>query len=84
MKKELYTQKIEQLTDDKLKQLLSLRTAENSEIIDIASKEAIKRGIDPETIEAKSKSPQTNSKKEKKNIWTYILLGILPGPTDNL
>lgn len=51
MDRRFYTQKIRKLSDDKLKELLQLRTAENMELIAIAQNEAARRGIDPKTIE---------------------------------
>jgi hypothetical protein len=44
MEKELYILKIKQLTDDKLKQLLQLKSSENLDIIGLAKNEAIARG----------------------------------------
>lgn len=65
MNKEFYTQKIKQLTDDRLKELLQLRTKENKEIMELAEKEALERGIDPEAITRELGGGKIKSKKKE-------------------
>jgi hypothetical protein len=79
MDKEFYDRKIRQLTDDKLKELLQLRNKENWEIMELAEKEAIERGIDLETIEAKVKQDggENKIKKEVGISWPSVLADIL-------
>lgn len=60
---EFYSRKIKQLTDERLKELIQLKTKENQEIIVLAEKEAIDRGIDLETIAARI--PDNKQKKDK-------------------
>ena len=79
---EFYIRKIQQLSDDKLKELLALRTKENVDIMDIAGREAIKRGIDPHSISADNAGQQKTGTKEKKDDgvnWTGVLADILSG-----
>ena len=74
MDKELLDQKIKQLSDDKLKELLQLRTKGNHEIIELAEKEAIKRGISIEEIETKLRNNIGLKTKEKEGIdWMMAL-----------
>jgi hypothetical protein len=79
---EFYIQKIQQLSDDKLKELLQLRTKENADIMNIAESEAIKRGIDVQSIPADKAGHQkleTKEKNEKGVSWTTVLADILSG-----
>jgi hypothetical protein len=76
MEKQFYILKIQQLGDDNLKELLKLRTKENLEIIALAEKEAIKRGIDLQTIKGERNKINTSSTKPNKTEginWTEIL-----------
>lgn len=78
---EFYIRKIQQLSDDKLKELLQLRTKENADIMDLAETEAIKRGIDVKGIPADMKA-QTLGTKENQDegvSWTNVLADILSG-----
>jgi hypothetical protein len=78
--KEFYAQKIKQLTDDRLKELLQLRNKEILDIIGLAEKEAIERGIDLRTIEPKTNEEQgTKTKKEEGISWPSVLADILSG-----
>jgi hypothetical protein len=78
--KEFYTRKIKQLTDDKLKELLQLRSKENLHIIELAENEAIKRGIDLGAIEPKPmRGKETKTKNEKGINWPGVLADILSG-----
>lgn len=63
MDNEFYTRKIKQLTDERLKELIQLKTKENQEIVALAENEAIDRGIDLETIAARI--PENNPSKHK-------------------
>ncbi len=79
---EFYIRKIEQLSDDKLRELLQLRTKENADIMDIAEREAIKRGIDLQSIPGDKNRDQKPGTKEKNNkgvSWTNVLADILSG-----
>jgi hypothetical protein len=80
MDKGYFEREIKQLTDDKLKELLQLRNKENLEIMKLAEKEAIDRGVALETIEAKIKqSERTKSKNIEGRIWPSILADVLFG-----
>lgn len=82
MDKNFYIQKIERLSDDKLKELLQLRNDGNLEIITLAENEAVKRGIDPRTVdvaERKSKSLEARSKKDEGVNWMSFLADFLSG-----
>jgi hypothetical protein len=81
MDKEFYVRKIRQLTDDKLKELLELRTKDNLEIINLAEQEALKRGIDITPIESRpNRQNNTKSKKDKEFSWAKFLLYFIPEP----
>jgi hypothetical protein len=82
MDKEFYIGKIQQLTDDKLKELLQLRTKENLQIISLAEIEATRRGIDLKTIQTEPLKSQTGrkSKKDKEFNWTNFLANFIPEP----
>lgn len=81
MNNEFYFRKIQQLTDDKLKELLQLRTKDNTEIINLAEAEALKRGIDITTIESRPKNQtRTKSKKDEEFSWTEFLAYFIPRP----
>lgn len=81
MDREFYLRKIQQLTDDKLKELLKLRTKDNFEIISLAEAEALKRGIDINTIDLTTESKNTaKSKEEKEFRWTEFLTYFIPEP----
>jgi len=76
MDKNFFIQKIEQLTDDKLKELLQFRTKANAEIMSLAEHEAIKRGIDPSTIPKttnRARPSQAKSNSEEEISWLRIL-----------
>lgn len=60
---EFYSRKIKQLTDERLKELIQLKTKWNQEIVALAEKEAVDRGIDLETIAARI--PDNKQKKDK-------------------
>jgi hypothetical protein len=80
MDKKLFIQKIEQLSNDKLKELLQLRNKANSEILILAETEAKKRGIDPDAIEASettSKPLKTKPEKEEDVNWLGVLASLL-------
>jgi hypothetical protein len=80
MDKEYFKRRLNQLTDDKLKELLQLRNKENLEIMKLAEKEAIERGVDVAAIEVDiSKSERTKSKNSEGVIWRSILADILFG-----
>jgi hypothetical protein len=80
MDNEYFEQRINQLTDDKLKELLQLRNRENLEIMKLAEKEAIERGVDLTTVEINIKqSERTKSKNSEGVIWRSILADILFG-----
>jgi succinate dehydrogenase flavin-adding protein (antitoxin of CptAB toxin-antitoxin module) len=80
MDKGYFEREIKQLPDDKLKELLQLRNKENLEIMKLAEKEAIERGVDLETIEVKIKqSERTKSKNSGGRIWPSILADVLFG-----
>lgn len=77
MGEKFFIQKIEQLPDDKLKELLRLRNDKNSELLVHAEHEAIRRGIDPATIEVdKNKFASINGKPkdDQDSDWILILL----------
>jgi hypothetical protein len=79
---EFYIRKIQQLSDEKLKELLALRTKENRDIMDIADREAIKRGIDPHSISAENAGQRNIGTKQKKDDgvnWAGVLADILSG-----
>jgi hypothetical protein len=77
---EFYIRKIQQLSDDKLKELLQLRTKENADIMDIADREAIKRGIDPHIISANNTEKEKKETKKDEGVsWTSVLADILSG-----
>jgi len=81
MDREFYFRKIQQLTDDRLKELLQLRTKDNVEIIRLAEAEALKRGIDITTIEPRPKNQtNTKSKKDKEFSWANFLAYFIPEP----
>lgn len=82
MDKEFYIRKIRQLSNEKLKELFQYRTKENQEIMALAEKEAVDRGIDPESLNtapnnARRKTEKT--KNEKGITWKDILGDILSG-----
>ncbi len=75
-----FAQKIQQLSNDKLKQLLTFRTKANPEIMELAEKEAIRRGIDPESIpteESRDQGELRNVKKDDDSFWKNILIALL-------
>ncbi len=75
-----FTQKIQQLSNDKLRQLLTFRTKANAEIMELAEKEAIRRGIDPEAIcteESRDQGELSNVKKDDDSFWKNILIALL-------
>ena len=82
MDKEFYIRKIQQLTKDKLIELIQLRTKDNMEVISLAEIEATKRGIDLKTIEPKTNKPETNtkSKADKEFSWSDFLANIISEP----
>ena len=61
MDKELFAEKIRLLNDDRLRQLLQLRTKGNHEIMELAETEATRRGISTDDIE-----PMTKDDKRQK------------------
>ncbi|MGC3946484.1 MAG: hypothetical protein QM762_18500 [Chryseolinea sp.] len=75
MNSEYFRDKIEKLSDDKLK-ALQLRNRENSEIIAMAQREAERRGIDPEAIEVKENNPSVkkDTKKDESKYWMWELV----------
>lgn len=76
MDKELYARKIKQLTDEKLKELVQLKTKGNHSIIELAEKEAVDRGIDLATIDVRIKETgqEKNRTKEDKGInWMWVI-----------
>ena len=82
MDKQFYRQKIRQLSDDRLRELLQLKNNENSEIMIVAENEALKRGIDLATIKIETKVKKEGQKKPKKEKgvnWTGVLADILSG-----
>lgn len=80
MDKGYFEREIKQLTDNKLKELLQLRNKENLEIIKLAEKEAIERGVDLETIRVNIKQTErTTSENGEGRIWPSILADVLFG-----
>lgn len=81
MDKEFYFRRIQQLTDDKLRELLQLRKKNNTQIISMAETEALKRGIDIATIESQPKSQtDTKSNKDKEFSWIEFIGHFIPEP----
>ena len=82
MDKELFIRKIKQLTDEKLKELIQLKTKGNRDIIELAEKEAIARGIDLETIEPRvveGGGEKTKTKDDKGINWMWHIAQFLDG-----
>jgi hypothetical protein len=78
--KNLYRRKINELTDDKLKELLRLKNKENLDIMELAKEEAISRNLDLSVIEKKA-APKSGAmtKKEQGINWAGVLADILSG-----
>ncbi len=79
---EFYIRRIEELSDDRLKELLQLNTEENAAIMQVAEREATKRGIDPNSIRVEKAVHQKLVTKEKKDEgvnWASILADIFSG-----
>ncbi|HEX8037760.1 MAG TPA: hypothetical protein VF490_01355 [Chryseosolibacter sp.] len=78
MDKEFFEQKVRQLGDDKLQELLKLRYDTNREVIDLAITEANRRGLDLPEISVPDKKEevleQENRKKLEKWNWGAFLL----------
>lgn len=80
MDSEFFTQKIKQLTNEKLKELIRLKTKENREIVELAEKEAIERGIDLATIDPRIKEISHKKKMPKSSeglYWMSVLAQFL-------
>ena len=80
--KELFAQKIEQLPDERLKELIQLKTKSNEEIIALAEHEALRRGIDIDSIDIgkSEKGREQNKTKKKEGInWTWVIADFLDG-----
>ncbi|MFN8334469.1 MAG: hypothetical protein U0U09_05025 [Cyclobacteriaceae bacterium] len=80
MDNEFYTRKIKQLTDERLKELIQLKTMENQEIVALAEKEAIDRGIDLETIAARihENNPSKHKTKQDEQVnWMGVIADFL-------
>ena len=72
MDNELFRQKIRLLTDDKLKELLQLRTRGNHEIMELAEEEATERGISFDNIEPRTVDENKEKTKKDEGIdWMY-------------
>ena len=67
MHKELFVQKIKQLTDERLKELILLKTKGNKDIIQLAETEAVERGIDLKSIEPRIVEDEQMKNKTKEN-----------------
>lgn len=67
MDNEFFLPKIKQLTDERLKELIRLKTKENQKIIALAEKEAVDRGIDLKTIDLGAVENGQEKKKTKKD-----------------
>lgn len=79
---EFYSRKIKQLTDERLKELIQLKTKENQEIVALAEKEAIDRGIDLETIDARipdNKQKKDKTKQDEQVDWMGCIADFLNG-----
>ncbi|HSF71724.1 MAG TPA: hypothetical protein VLA25_05480 [Methylotenera sp.] len=80
MENEFFLPKIKQLTDERLKELIRLKTKENQKIIALAEKEAVDRGIDLKTIDlgAVENGQDKNKTKEDKGLnWLGVIADFL-------
>lgn len=82
MDKNFYIRKIRELPDEKLIELLQHRTRENHEIMVLAEKEAIDRGMDLQSLDTpRNNATRKTSKQEKETgiTWKDILGDFLSG-----
>lgn len=81
MDHEFFVQKIKQLTDEKLKELIQLKTKGNREIIELAEKEAALRGIDLATIEPRvvEEREKIKTKDDKGINWMWHIAEFFDG-----
>ena len=82
MDKDLFAGKIKQLTDEKLKELIQLKTKGNRNIIELAEKEAVDRGIDLESIEprnAENRGDEIKTKEDKGINWMWHIAQFFDG-----
>ena len=71
---ELFAEKIKQLNDDKLKELLQLKNKQNASIVQLAEKEALRWNIDISAIERKAKRETGDKTKEDEGVNRMSLL----------
>ena len=82
MDKELFRQKIRLLTDDKLKELLQLRTRGNHEIMELAEKEASERGISFDDIDPRIRDDKKEKTQEEKGADWMFEIALFLSETD--
>lgn len=79
MDRKFLAEKIRQLSDDKLKELLQLRSKGNHLIIALAEREAHERGISIDEIEPRIKHDNGEKTKPDEGInWMLVLAELLP------